>query len=68
MSTIEEPRRLSEIRLTPSGHLCWETADDAPESGAVASLRKTFDADWREGLFLLAAEKTDVGGWLTPRF
>ncbi len=50
---------MSEIRLTPSGHLCWEAADNAAETGAIASLRKVFDADWREGLFGLAAERID---------
>lgn len=34
----------------------------------AAPLREVFDADWREGLFILAAEKSDVGGDPSLRF
>ena len=59
---------MSDIRLTPSGHLRWEVAEAAPEEGRLASLHKAFSADWREGLFRLAAEKIDAGASPTLRF
>ncbi len=50
-----------ETRLTPAGRLRWETSGDTPEEPRLARFQKSFDADWREGLFLLAADKTDTG-------
>ena len=58
-----------DIRLTPAGHLRWEPPGDeaapigsAPPIGEerMRSIRSAFEADWREGLFTLAAEKTPV--------
>ena len=59
-----------DLRLTPAGHLRWEPSGDeaapaeesAPPIGEerVRSIRTAFEADWREGLFTLAAEKTPV--------
>ena len=58
-----------DIRLTPAGHLRWEPSGDeaAPIGSAppideerVHSIRSAFQADWREALFTLAAEKTPV--------
>ena len=58
-----------DMRLTPAGHLRWEPSGDeaapigsAPPIGEerVRSIRNAFEADWREGLFTLAAEKTPV--------
>ena len=59
-----------DLRLTPAGHLRWEPSGDeaapaevsAPPIGEerVRSIRSAFQADWREGLFTLAAEKTPV--------
>ena len=58
-----------DIRLTPAGHLRWETSGDeatpigsAPPIGEerVRSIRTAFQADRREALFTLAAEKTPV--------
>ena len=58
-----------DLRLTPAGHLRWEPSGDeaaraesAPPIGEerVRSIRTAFQADWREGLFTLAAEKTPV--------
>ena len=49
-----------EIRLTPTGQLRWEAPEGEPASTVSASLRKAFQADWREGLFTLAAEKLNV--------
>ena len=58
-----------DLRLTPAGHLRWEPSGDeaapigsAPPIGEerMRSIRSAFEADWREGLFTLAAEKTPV--------
>ena len=58
-----------DLRLTPAGHLRWEPSGDeaapigsAPPIGEerMRSIRTAFEADWREGLFTLAAEKTPV--------
>ncbi len=51
---------MPEVRLTPAGHLCWEAAADDGEAKALAPVRAAFDADWRCGLFVLAAQKTAV--------
>ena len=59
---------MSSIRLTPTGHLCWELPDDRPTPARLAALQKRFSADWREGLFTLAAEKIDTGDSLTLRY
>ena len=45
------------IRLTPAGRLRWEpSADEAVPAGSP-SLQSAFEADWREALFTLAADK-----------
>ncbi len=59
---------MAEIRLTPTGHLCWESAEDQAESARLAGLRKLFSVDWREGLFTLAAEKKGICDSLTLRY
>ncbi len=59
---------MSSIRLTPTGHLCWEPSDHGPEPARLAALRERFAADWREGLFTLAAEKIPVGDSPTLRY
>jgi SNF2 family DNA or RNA helicase len=56
------------IRLTPTGQLRWEAPEDEPESAVPASLRKAFQADWRQGLFMLAADKLNVVEALTLRY
>lgn len=53
---------LVEIRLTPSGNLRWETPGDAAADPRVARLSEVFCADWRKGLFAVAADKVDTGG------
>ena len=45
------------IRLTPTGQLRWEAPESETASVVLASLQQAFQADWREGLFTLAAEK-----------
>jgi non-specific serine/threonine protein kinase len=59
---------VADIRLTPNGHLCWETPEGQAEPAHRAALRKTFDEDWRAGLFTLSAEKIDTGDSLTLRY
>ena len=48
---------MSEIRLTPSGQLRWQRVSPEPEPSELAKLQKTFEQDWLEGLFKLAAGK-----------
>ena len=55
-----------EIRLTPSGQLRWESSEGGAESTALSSVRKAFQADWREGLFTLAAESLVATAFLWP--
>jgi superfamily II DNA or RNA helicase len=57
-----------EIRLTPTGQLRWEAPEGEPASAVSASLRKAFQADWREGLFTLAAEKITTDEAPTVRY
>lgn len=59
---------MTEIRLTPTGHLCWETSEGETKPAQLSALRKVFTDDWREGLFTLAAEKTSVGDSLTLHY
>ena len=49
-----------EIRLTPMEQLRWEAPEGETESAVYMPLRKAFQADWREGLFTLAAEKLNL--------
>ena len=57
-----------EIRLTPSGILRCDPGAEEAGSPAVAHWRGIFEADWREGLFALAAEKKVPGESLTARY
>ena len=57
-----------EIRLTPTGQLRWEAPEGGTESPVLAPLRKAFQADWREGLFTLAAEKINADDAPTLRY
>jgi len=59
---------MPEIRLTPTGHLSWDSTGDEAEPASLSTLRKIFSADWREGLFALAGEKIGVGDSLTLRY
>ncbi|MEX0775712.1 MAG: DEAD/DEAH box helicase [Phycisphaeraceae bacterium] len=59
---------MPDIRLTPSGHLCWDSAADEAESGSLLSVREAFARDWRGGLFALAAQKVAVSDGLTLRY
>ena len=48
------------LGLTPAGQLRWAPRDGDPVPPASAQLQSAFDADWREALFTLAAERTDA--------
>jgi len=59
---------LAEIWLTPTCSLRWETTDEPSQDNSLASLHELFAADWRGGLFALAAQKIDPGASLSLRF
>ncbi|MYN63673.1 MAG: DEAD/DEAH box helicase [Acidobacteria bacterium] len=48
------------LGLTPAGHLRWTPRDGDPVPPAIAPLQTAFEADWREALFTLAADRTDT--------
>ena len=48
------------LGLTPARHLRWAPRDGDPVPPAFARLQAAFDADWREALFTLAAERIDT--------
>src|SRR5437660_369489 len=56
------------IRLTPTGQLRWEAPEGETVSAGFAVVRNAFQADWREGLFTLAAEKITPAEALTVRY
>ena len=56
------------IRLTPAGRLRWEPSGDEAAPAASPSLQGAFEADWREALFTLAAEKTPTGDMPSVRY
>ena len=53
---LTDNRRMG-IRLTPAGHLRWESSGDEAAPAGSRSLQHTFESDWREALFTLAADK-----------
>ena len=57
-----------EIRLTPTGQLRPGPLDDGPGAAAWASLQRTFETGWPEGLFTLAAEKISAVDSPTLRY
>ena len=63
-----DPGQPSELRLTPVGHLRWVEAGEPGAGGAPEALRARFDADWRDGLFALAAERPAPGASLSLRY
>ncbi|MBC8469215.1 MAG: DEAD/DEAH box helicase [Planctomycetes bacterium] len=56
---------MSEIRLTPSGQLRWQAALGEPQPPEFAKLQKSFEHDWPQGLFKLAADKYKTTDSLT---
>ena len=57
---------MAEIKLTPSGQLRW--MPDEESTAFPVAIGKTFEQDWIEGLFVLAAEKIDAAGSQTLRY
>lgn len=57
-----------DIRLTPAGSLRWEIPKDTPEDQSLPRVRETFTADWRAGLFYLAANKVDTSSSPSLRY
>ncbi|MFW6062104.1 MAG: DEAD/DEAH box helicase [Planctomycetota bacterium] len=51
---------MAEVILTPAGHVRWE--EQPGDSATVAAAAEAFGRDWREGLFVLAAEKVPDSG------
>ena len=56
---------MSEIRLTPSGQLRWQAVSGEPQPPEFAKLQKSFEQDWPQGLFKLAADKCKTTNSLT---
>ena len=56
------------LGLTPARHLRWASRDGDPVPPAFARLQAAFDADWREALFTLAAERIDTHETPSLRF
>ena len=56
------------IGLTPAGRLRWEPSGDEAAPAASPSLQSAFEADWREALFTLAAEKIPAQGMPSVRY
>ena len=54
-----------DIRLTPTGHLRWEASDGEADSATLAFLQNALQTDWRQALFILAAQKVHPQG--SPR-
>jgi non-specific serine/threonine protein kinase len=59
---------MAEIKLTPTGQLCWVEQEGAIASASLAAVRSAFDRDWAEGLFVLAAEKAETAGFQTLHY
>ncbi len=56
------------LGLTPAGQLRWAPRDNDAVPPAIAQLQSAFDADWREALFTLAADRIDAREAPTARF
>ena len=48
------------LGLTPAGQLRWAPRDDDAIPPVLSRLQPVFDADWREALFTLAADRIDT--------
>ncbi len=58
---------MSEIRLTPSGHLQW-LIEPEKRSQQEEKLAEIFGQDWVKGLFVLAADKYNTANSLSLKF
>ncbi|NBB96530.1 MAG: ATP-dependent helicase [Planctomycetes bacterium] len=57
---------MAEVYITPGGHLRWQA--EAGDAAALRPAAEAFGRDWREGLFVLAAEKLNVGAATTVAY
>ncbi|MBC8391257.1 MAG: ATP-dependent helicase, partial [Deltaproteobacteria bacterium] len=57
---------MPEIKLTPTGKLRW--VSESPSASSLMELEEAFERDWREGLFVLSAEKQDPADSQTLRY
>ena len=57
---------MPEIKLTPTGQLRW--VSESPSASSLKGLEEAFGRDWREGLFVLSAEKQDPVDSQTLRY
>ena len=57
---------MPEIKLTPTGQLRWIVDD--PSNSLLMDTANAFERDWREGLFVLAAEKNNPAQSQTLRY
>jgi len=57
---------MPEIKLTPTGQLRW--IDDDPSNSLLMDTANAFERDWREGLFVLSAEKNNPAQSQTLRY
>jgi len=57
-----------EVRLTPSGHLALDRPTDGQPPRSLLPVLAAFEADWRGGLFTLAARKTAVEESVSLRY
>ena len=56
------------IRLTPRLQLRWEPGENDDIPVDLSPFAHTFEVDWREALFTLAAEKIEAQGSPVVRF
>lgn len=59
---------MPEIQLSPAGHLRWVEAVSPDAEFPDTGVRVAFIADWREGLFLLAARRPEAAAWPSLRY
>lgn len=59
---------MPEIHLSPSGHLRWVETASANDGPWDTDIRDAFTTDWREGLFSLAARRSDGAAWPSVRY
>ncbi len=59
---------MPELQLSPAGHLRWLPGDPAAAEDLDAELGRSFDSDWRQGLFGLAARRPPLAAWPGLRY
>jgi len=59
---------MPEIHLSPTGQLRWVEVATPGSAFPDARVSEAFRADWREGLFLLAARRSESAAWPSLRY